>query len=205
MWDERYSASEYVYGTEPNTFMVEQIQKLGEWPGARTLELAGGEGRNGVWLAQRGFAVTIVDGSEVGLTKARGLAKSRGVAVETIHADLGTFEVEREGWDMVVSIWAHLPSRIRARLHAALVAGLRPGGVFLLEAYTPAQLAYTTGGPRDLDLLMTREALADELAGLDLVLAQEIERDVQEGVHHGGRSAVVQIVARKPVIEPLRP
>lgn len=202
MWNERYSASEYVYGTEPNTFLVEQIEKLGEWPGARTLELAGGEGRNGVWLAQQGFAVTIVDGSEVGLAKARGLAESRGVAVETIHADLGAFEIEPESWDLVVSIWAHLPSAIRARLHAAVVAGLRPGGVFLLEAYTPAQLAYGTGGPRDVDLLMTRAALEGELMGLELISARELEREVQEGGHHSGHSAVVQVLARKPATGP---
>jgi hypothetical protein len=201
MWDQRFSAATFAYGTEPNSFLVEQLDRLrgvaaGSTFRPKVLELAGGEGRNGVWLAQQGFDVTIVDGSRVGLEKAQRLAQERGVAVETVHADLGELEIEAGVWDVIVSIWAHLPRGLRASLHRQAVPGLRRGGLFILEAYTPAQLAFGTGGPRDPELLMTLEALQSELFGLDWLIGREIEREVLEGQYHQGLSAVVQVVGQ---------
>ena len=77
------------------------------------------------------------------------------------------------------------------------MAGLQPGGVFILEAYTPAQLAFNTGGPKDPELLMTLDGLREELVDLEFQIARELERDVIEGTGHTGRGAVVQILARK--------
>ncbi len=195
MWNQRYAAPGYFYGTAPNDFLVEQARLI---PRGRVLELAAGEGRNGVWLAQQGYAVTCVDGSDVGLAKARELARERGVQVETVVADLGAYAVEPNAWDGIVSIWCHLPHAIRARLHGQCVTGLKPGGVLLLEAYTPAQIPLGTGGPKDAGLLPTLAMLKDELKGLELVVGVEREREVHEGAHHEGRSAVVQLLARKP-------
>jgi hypothetical protein len=118
--------------------------------------------------------------------------------VETVTADLATWPIEPEAFAGIVSIWCHLPPPVRARLYPACVAGLRPGGVMVLEAYTPAQLAHGTGGPTDVTLLMTLATLRQELHGLDFEVAVEREREVHEGKLHGGRSAVVQLVARKP-------
>ena len=195
MWDQRYSAQEYVYGKEPNDFLVSVAS---EWPPGRVLCLGEGEGRNAVWLAQRGFAVTAVDASTVGLAKARRLAGERGVAIETIGADLARFVIEPGHWDAVVSIFCHLPAAVRAALHRRVVAGLRSGGRFVLEAYTPRQLQLGTGGPPVLELMMDLQTLRAELAGLDLAHAVETEREIQEGQFHHGVGAVVQILARKP-------
>lgn len=196
MWDQRYAEPGFAYGTEPNDFLA---ASLGHLPAhGDILSLAEGEGRNGVFLAQRGFRVTGVDGSAVGLAKARTLAAERGVSIETIVADLADFDLGAARWDGIVSIWCHTPTALRARLHRGVAIALRPGGVFILEAYTPRQLEYKTGGPRDVDMLMTLDAVRAELAGLELVHGEEKLREVHEGAHHGGLSAVLQIIARKP-------
>jgi hypothetical protein len=131
----------------------------------------------------------------VGLRKAGALAAERGVRIETVLADLADYRIESGGWDGIVSIWCHLPQPLRADVHRQVVAGLRSGGAFLLEAYTPAQLGYGTGGPKSVDLLPTLAELRTELDGLDLVHAVEREREVHEGQGHFGLSAVVDIVA----------
>jgi SAM-dependent methyltransferase len=195
MWNERYAEDGFAYGTEPNTFLVQYARTVA--PG-RALDVAGGEGRNGLYLAGLGHRVTIVDGSSVGLAKARALAEERALAIETIEADLAAFEPSENAYDLIVSIWAHVPPIVRRALHARLVHALAPGGVFVLESYTPAQVARSTGGPRDPALCMTLDALRDELAGLTITYGVELDRDVQEGKYHQGMSSVVQVVAQKP-------
>lgn len=197
MWDERYAGPDFAYGTEPNDFLAATAERYLP-AGGEVLSLAEGEGRNAVFLARRGFRVTGVDGSSVGLAKARELATKHGVTIETIVSDLAAFDLGVEGWDGIVSIWCHTPSALRERLHRQVVAALRPAGVLILESYTPDQLRYGTGGPPTADMLLSLEAARRELAGLELVIGEEKLRDVHEGKFHGGTSAVVQIVARKP-------
>ena len=196
MWDERYSEPGYAYGSEPNDFLAAEAQRIA--PGGKVLCLAEGEGRNAVWLAGRGFAVTAVDQSKVGLAKASALAAERGVSIATVQADLSVFELEPGAWDAIVSIWGHLPLHVREVLHKKVVHGLKPGGVLILESYTPAQLALGTGGPRDPGMCMTLTGLQQELAGLELVVGVEKQREVKEGKYHQGTSAVVQVVAVRP-------
>lgn len=196
MWNERYAEAGFVYGTEPNDFLRAQASRLPT--SGRALELCAGEGRNGVWLAQHGLAVTSVDGSSVGLAKAARLASERGVALETIVADLATYDVGQHTWQVIVSVFAHLPPPLRRQVHASCVRALAPGGLFVLEAYTPAQVARGTGGPPDPALCMTLAGLRDELAGLTFEHGEELEREIYEGDHHHGLSSVVQVVARKP-------
>jgi SAM-dependent methyltransferase len=194
-WDQRYGADEYYYGKEPNDFLRGHARLIA--PGGRVLCLAEGEGRNAVFLASLGHFVTAVDGSRAGLEKTAKLALERGVGVGSVHADLSDYRIEPESWDAIVSIWCHVPPELRARLHAAAALGLKPGGVFIFEAYHPRQLALGTGGPSRADLMVAADDLRRELAGLDLEILREIERDVREGRGHNGRSAVVQAVARK--------
>lgn len=193
-WNERFGSNEYFYGTAPNDFVAAVAARL---PPGPVLCLAEGEGRNAVFLAQRGHAVTAVDLSPIGLAKAQALAAARGVEIRTETADLAEFKIGDGCWAAIVASWAHLPPPLRRVVMANVVRGLRPGGVFVLEAYTPAQLAFGTGGPKDPALLMTIAALRDELVGLDFEIGHEIEREVQEGRGHGGRSSVVQVLAWK--------
>lgn len=194
-WEERYRADTYAYGKEPNEFLRAEAGRI---PAGRVLCLAEGEGRNAVHLAGLGHDVTAVDFSPEGLAKARRLADERGVALTTVHADLGAYEPERGAFSGVVAIFAHLPPDVRRRVHGWVHEALRPGGVFVLEAYTPAQLRHRTGGPPDEDKLMTLADLRRELAGLDFVHAVELEREVVEGRLHHGLGAVVQVVAVRP-------
>jgi SAM-dependent methyltransferase len=193
-WNNRFAAPQYIYGETPNVFVAEMASQI---PVGPVLCLAEGEGRNAVHLAILGHRVTAVDQSEAGLAKARQLATARGVEIETVLADLGNFTIEPGVWAGIIATFAHLPPAIRRQVHAQAVRGLRPGGVFVLEAYTPEQLAFDTGGPKSPDLLMTLAGLRDELAGLELLVGREVERVVIEGDGHTGRGAVVQILARR--------
>ena len=196
MWDERYSAEEYAYGTTPNEFLVEKVSCI---PKDKVLSLAEGEGRNAVFLAKQGYAVTAVDASLVGLNKARKLAEENGVVVEFIHADLADYDLGENKWDGIVSIFCPLPSSLRKALYKKVVAGLKQDGVFLLEAYTPDQLKHGTGGGNSVDVMQTKESLRFELAGLEFNHLTELERDVREGVYHTGIGSVVQAIATKEI------
>jgi cyclopropane fatty-acyl-phospholipid synthase-like methyltransferase len=194
-WDQRYSEPGYAYGQEPNDFLREQA---GRFPrGGKILCLAEGEGRNAVFLAGLGFEVTALDQSAVGLVKARALAGERGVALRTERMDLADWAPAPGSWDGIVAIWAHLPPPLRRQVHERASLALRPGGQFLLEAYTPRQLRFGTGGPRDPELLMEPAGLREEFPGLGIEILREVERDIVEGPYHQGRSASVQVLARK--------
>ena len=195
-WDERYAGPGFAYGLEPNEFLVSVADQL---PSGPVLSLAEGEGRNALFLAGRGHDVLAVDQSPVGLAKARQRAMDQNLPLRTQQADLAEFVIEPNAWAGVVSIFCHLPRALRERVHAAVVRGLQPGGVVVLEAYTPRQLGRGTGGPASAEFLMSLDDLTLELAGLELLHAVELERDVHEGSFHTGRAAVVQVVARKPV------
>lgn len=195
-WDDRYDTDEFVYGTEPNDFLREVADRL--TPG-ELLSIAEGEGRNAVFLAGLGHRVTGVDSSAVGLAKAQSLAAQRGVALTTEVCDLAGFDPGQARWQTIVSIFCHLPSALRSALYTRLVAALQPGGLLVLEAYTPDQLQHGTGGPKDPDMLPTLAALQHELAGLDFLIARETVRPVIEGRFHSGNGAVVQLLACRPL------
>ena len=193
-WNDRYAAAGHFYGEAPNAFVAEVAPEI---PAGPVLCLAEGEGRNAVHLAMLGHRVTAVDQSEVGLAKARRLAAARGVEIETVATDLADYSIAVAAWAGILATFAHLPPALRRRVHRDVVAGLQPGGVYILEAYTPAQLAFGTGGPKLPELLMTLADLREELSGLKFLIARELKRDVIEGSGHNGRGAVVQILARR--------
>ena len=193
-WNEKFANTDYAYGTEPNDFLASAVTNLKR---GATLSLAEGEGRNAVWLAQQGFTVSSVEQSEKGVAKTLRLALQRGVIVMAERGELETFHIQPNSWDLVVSIYAHTPQELRRKLHRQVVAGLKPGGVFVLEAYTPAQIANNTGGPKDVSLMPTVELLRSELAGLVFDHIEEVERDVVEGSLHTGTAHVVQVVAHR--------
>ncbi len=195
MWDDRYSTPAYAYGTEPNDFLKSVAGRI---PAGPVLCLAEGQGRNAVYLASLGHDVLAVDQSSIGLARAQELAAARGVAITTQIADLSSFLIEPNKWSGIVAIFAHLPPALRAQVFAAAVGGLAPGGAFVLEAYSPKQLEYGTGGPKDVTMLMSLDVLRTELAGLRIEHGVETEREVYEGEYHTGRSAVLQILAFKP-------
>ncbi len=194
MWEQRYGEAHYVFGTEPNDFLRAQLPML---PRGRVLCLAEGEGRNAVFLAEAGFEVHSVDLTEAGVVKTLQLAADRGVTVHARVGDLAAVPIGLGEWNVIVSIFAHMPPNVRRDLHRRVAAALAPDGMLLLEAYTPDQVGRGTGGPHDPALTMTLAGLRDELQPLEFVHGLETVRDVVEGVGHTGPGAVVQVVARK--------
>ncbi|HEV2125409.1 MAG TPA: class I SAM-dependent methyltransferase [Chloroflexota bacterium] len=198
-WDERYSTTEYVFGTAANDFLAAVVEQL---PKGRALCLGEGEGRNAVFLANRGYAVTAVDVSSAGLQKAERLAAERGTPIETTVADLAEYAIEPQSWDVVVLIFVHLPPELRQRVHRAAVEGLKAGGALVLEAFTPERRELRSGGPPDDELLMRLEVLREELQGLELEVAQEVRREIHEGTRHNGIKAVVQVLGFRTAERP---
>ncbi len=194
-WNARYAGDEYAYGTAPNDFLVAQVALLPV--GQPVLCLADGEGRNGVWLASRGFDVTSIDVAQQGLDKAQALAKRAGVSLQTLRADVTRHELGENRWGAIVSIFLHLPRRARASLLGRCVRALAPGGVFVFEAYGKRQVEFGTGGPPEPELLVRLEDVVEELAGLEIVHRFDGVRAVHEGRHHHGDAHVVQVVARR--------
>lgn len=196
-WDQRYDAPEFVYGTEPNAFLVQQAQHIRA--GGRVLCLADGEGRNSVWLAQRAYEVSAVDVSQRGVEKALKLADQAGVCIHASVADVTTLDMGMAQWDAIVSIFLHLPAKARSRVHRHAVLALRPGGVFLWEAYGSEQLALGTGGPKEAALLPALEDVARDFADCSIEYSWAGSRLVQEGSLHTGVGAVTQLRVRKAV------
>ena len=134
------------------------------------------------------------DLTEAGMAKAARLAQSRGLELETIVADLADFDFGSDRWDLIVSIFAHTPPPIRARIHRSIAPALAPSGLFVLEAYTPDQIGRGTGGPPVPELTMTLDGLRSELIGLEILTGTEKVRPVIEGPGHTGDGAVVQVI-----------
>ena len=184
-WDARFSEPDYAYGAFVNDFLRTVCQRPAT---SDVLSLCEGEGRNAVYLAKLGYRVTAVDFSEVGLQKARDLAARHGVSITTIHADLADFDLGRDCWDMVISIFAQPPSAIRQHIYLQLHRSLRKGGSFVLESkVTPRATAA--------DRYPGAAILLGEIAPLSAAIAREQERRLSEGRHHDGIQRTVQILA----------
>ncbi len=197
-WEQRYKTETYVFGKTANAFLQRAASHL---PAAsRVLAVADGEGRNGVWLAAQGHQVCAVEASPSAQNKARRLAEEQGVQLELIEADLLTWEWPREAFDAVVAIFIQFATPPqRAYLFAAMQAALRPGGYLLLQGYGLEQLQHRTGGPSQPEQLYTRELLRAAFADFELIELREYEAEIDEGPGHAGRSALIDLVARRPL------
>lgn len=197
VWDERYAGSDYHFGTEPNGFLVAQRGLLNA--GGHCLAIADGEGRNGVWLAEQGLCVLSLDNSAVALNKARALAQQRGVIVEFAQVDLLQWDWPESRFDVVAAIFIQFAAPVqREQLFANIKRCLKPGGLLLLQGYTPRQHEYRTGGPSQVENLYTEALLRESFADLDILHLQEHDDIIREGAGHSGMSALIDLVARKP-------
>lgn len=198
IWDERYSGEGYFYGTEPNAFLRAQGFRLK--PGMTCLALADGEGRNGVWLAQQGLDVLSVDASPVAQAKAQRLARERGVQMQFRQEDVVQWDYGTAAYDVVAAIFIQFVAPPeRDIIFSKIKRSLKPGGLLLLEGYTPRQLEYKTGGPSQLENLYTESLLRMAYADMEILHLAEHDEVIHEGSGHSGVSALVDLVARKPV------
>jgi len=195
-WNQRFGAAEYIFGTAPNAFLAYHASLLA--PGQRALCVADGEGRNSVWLAEQGLEVSAFDLSPVGVEKARRLARSRGVEVRYEVASVYDWRWPEAAYDVVAAIFVQFADpAMRAFLFGRMIAALKPGGLVLVEGYTPAQLKHATGGPKQVDQLYTEELLRREFGSLEILELKAYEAELDEGSRHRGMSAVIDLVARK--------
>lgn len=197
IWNERFSGQEFLFGIEPNAYLAAQAHLLK--PGQRALAVADGEGRNSVWLARQGLRVDAFDVSAVAVEKACKLAREAGVAVDYRVADCEDWGWQEGAYDVVAAIFIQFAGpAARSRLFARMAAALKPGGLLILQGYTPQQLEYGTGGPGVLENLYTEKLLRAEFRDLEMLELQAYEDDLREGVRHVGPSALIGMVARRP-------
>jgi SAM-dependent methyltransferase len=196
-WQERFSTPDYRFGKEPNEFLVRCKPLLPRT--GKALAVADGEGRNGVWLARQGLDVLSIDFSPAAQAKARALAAEANADISVVEADVHAWPYPEDAFDVVAEIFTQFsPPAERARKWAGMRRALKRGGLLIVQGYTPKQLQYGTGGPKQIEHLYTREMLEQAFGDLDDVRIVEEERELQEGPGHSGMSAVIGLTARKP-------
>ena len=199
-WEQRFSVADYIFGTSPNEFLMSCKGLLPR--SGHALAVADGEGRNGVWLAEQGLDVVSIDFSPAAQEKARALAAQRGVDIVIQQGDAHDWTYPEAAFDVVADIFTQFSSPDeRTRKWAAIRRTLKPGGLLIVQGYTPKQLQYGTGGPKQIEHLYTRAMLEAAFQDFrDLAIVEE-ERELQEGCAHAGMSAVIGLTARKPARE----
>ena len=195
-WEKRFSVPDYVFGTEPNAFLKSQALALPK--SGTALAVADGEGRNGVWLAERGLDVLSIDWSPTALGKARALAAHRGITLRTAPVDVVKWRWPVAEFDVVAAIFIQfLTPDERGQVFAGMRNALKPGGLLLIEGYRPEQLNYKTGGPSLVENLYTRALLEAEFGGLSEMRITEHDSMTSEGAGHVGMAALIDLVGRK--------
>jgi SAM-dependent methyltransferase len=197
-WDRSYAGPDYIFGTEPNAFLASQAYRFAER--GRILVPGDGEGRNGVWLSGQGFDVVSVEASAVGVAKARALAASRGVTPDIQHGNLDAWTWPSGTFDGVASIFVHFVPQARRVLHRRMLNALKPGGILVLEAFTPKHIERRATGSRGgppAEMLYTEAALRDDFAGATFEYIEEADVTLDEGSRHTGRASVVRLVLRR--------
>ena len=195
-WEQRFAVSDYAFGREPNYFLASCKPLLPR--SGKALAVADGEGRNGVWLAEQGLDVVSLDFSPSAQHKVRALAEERGVTITVVQGDVHTFDYPEAAFDVVAEIFTQFstPSE-RAMKWAGMRKALKPGGLLIIQGYTPKQLQYGTGGPKEVENLYTRVMLEETFGDFHDVTIAEEELELHEGTSHGGMSAVISLTARK--------
>jgi len=195
-WNKRFAGADYIFGTQANTWLTHQASHLQQ--SGRVLAVADGEGRNSVWMAERGMHVDAFDISPVGVDKARQLASAANVTVNFNVSDCDDWHWQPDHYDLVVAIFIQFADpESRTRLFKRMKECLKPGGLLLLQGYTPKQLDYKTGGPPRLDHLYTEDLLRAEFAGMHIIELESYEEVLREGTQHSGQSALIGLVAKK--------
>jgi SAM-dependent methyltransferase len=196
-WNERFDKEEFIFGKEPNEYLVQKTAQYLK-PNNSVLCIADGEGRNGVWLAKQGIRVTGFDVSDIALAKANQFANENQVSIQYSLCDTDGFDWQANAYDAVIGIFIQFADpEMRARIFKQVHQALKPGGLFILQGYTPKQLEYKTGGPSLIEHLYTEEMIRDLSHGFEILELQCYEKELSEGDRHTGMSALLGMVAKK--------
>lgn len=198
-WDDRYGEADSAYGEAPNRFFKEQLDKLR--PG-KILLPAEGAGRNAIFAAQSDWQVDAFDISETGKEKAESLADKAGVQIHYQINDLNQVSYPTQSFDCLALIFAHFPAKVKSSYHQILNGYVKKGGVVIFEAFSKLHLALleknpAVGGPKNMDMLFSREELVADFSQYDIDMLEEKIVTLNEGQYHQGESAVIRLVATK--------
>jgi SAM-dependent methyltransferase len=195
-WEKRFSPADYVFGEEPNAFLVRQKARLPAK--GRALAVSDGEGRNGVWLAEQGLDVVSMDFSPKAQVKAQALAAKRGVKIATELADIFKYPWPDADYDVIAVVFIqYMNPADRLQVFAGIARALKPGGLLLLEGYTPKQVKYGTGGPKEPENMYTAALLEASFGGFSKLEMSIYDAELHEGAGHGGISALIDLVGVK--------
>jgi len=194
MWDQRYANETFAYGTEPNAFFKEELLKL---KAGQILLPAEGEGRNAVFAAKQLWQVVAFDQSKQGRQKALELAHENQVEIEYVTAGFEDFISEKEHFDCIALIYAHVPENKRKEYHASITQYLKPGGVLILEGFSKEQLGKASGGPGKVEMLFSKENVLNDFSELETIKLQELDVDLSEGAFHQGKASVIRYIGKK--------
>lgn len=193
-WNQRYAEKDFAYGLLPNEFLKEQLEKL---PKGNILLPCEGEGRNAVFAAQNGWNVTAFDFSETGFEKAKLLANQNQVNINYSIADALEITFEPESFDAIALIYAHFPEQVRNQFHTNLMTWLKPGGSIILEVFNPLQLNNSSGGPKDITMLYTKDIIEYDFKNLTTKILSLNSIILNEGKYHQGKADVIRYVGQK--------
>lgn len=196
IWDEKFSREGYFYGFEPNVFIESKTTLL--VPQGKVLCLGEGEGRNAVYLADKGFQVTALDASAIGMSKALALAAKRGVSFNVQLLDLEQWD-PKENYDAVVTSYLHLEEPLRTQAFRKAISSLSPGGYFIGEFFSLDQIPRESGGPKKPSLLYTIDSLQEifTLDGCAILYLEECDVPLDEGNGHQGDALVIRVIVQK--------
>ena len=196
-WNTRFAKEEFIFGKEPNEYLVEQTTTYLR-SGSKVLCVADGEGRNGVWLAKQGMYVVSFDVSDIALAKAKQFAEDNHVEVQSSLNDTDGFEWQANSYDAIIAIFIQFADPLmRERIFLKIREALKPGGLLILQGYTPKQLEYKTGGPSVLEHLYTEEMIRDLVKDFEILNLCSYEKVLTEGFRHTGMSGLLGLVAKK--------
>jgi len=198
-WNERYSNDEFAYGTQPNNYLKDQLQKLET---GSVLFPAEGEGRNAIFADQLGWNVSAFDISAEGKNKALHLAETNHVEIDYQVGELQTLDYPKEQFDVIALIYAHFPAEIESSIHKMLDTYLRKGGFIIFEAFSKKHLDFVlknekVGGPKDIESLFSIEEIKSDFPEYDIIELEEKEIELQEGIFHNGTGSVIRFLGKK--------
>jgi 2-polyprenyl-3-methyl-5-hydroxy-6-metoxy-1,4-benzoquinol methylase len=194
-WEDRYRGGANVYGEEANLFLRQHVQKIVSR--GNILCPGDGDGRNGLWLARQGFAVTSLDYSHTAGARVRQKADELGIDLTVVNADLIEWQPQQNYYDAVVMVFLHLPPSYRKTVHRKLQACLKSAGVLVSQSFHKRQLGRKSGGPQDEAMLYDKEMLASDFNQLAPLLSEEAKANLDEGHLHRGEAALVNFIAVK--------
>jgi len=198
-WNDRYSTDEFAYGEQPNNYLKAQLMQLDT---GTILFPAEGEGRNAVFAAKLGWKVSAFDISIEGKNKALQLAENNNVSIDYQVGELQELDYKAEEFDAIALIYAHFPSAIKSSYHKTLSNYLRKGGLLIFEAFSKKHLDYIAknekvGGPKEIDMLFSIEEIKADFENYEILVLEEKEIELNEGLFHNGRGSVIRFVGRR--------